>query len=106
MERVVCDLVQCNVIKSVFQSPVSQRIAVAHATRLPWRFINIQPSPLVSLPPGSASDDDLSSQSLETPLKWLDLAQPVILLNVGLPQISAILFIIHGLGLSTLAGDS
>merc|ERR1719379_267966 len=98
----VWDLVQCNVVEGIFESPVRNWIAIAETTWLPRCFIDIQPSPLISLPSGSASDDDLSSKILETSLKWFDLAKPVILLNVGLPQVRTIYFVIHGFGLCTI----
>merc|ERR1712113_309683 len=106
MERMMQNLVHGNVVKCVLQRPVGQRVAVTKSARFPGCLVDVQPSPLVSLPPGPSSNDDLGSQVLKPSLEGLDLAQPIVLLDIGLPQVSTVHLVVHGLGLSPIASDS
>lgn len=73
----------------------------------------INPSPLKTLPPSPPINHTISIQCLEPPLKGLHLTNLIVLLNVLLPEIGPVLFIVglfishgHSLGAKDLGRES
>mmetsp|Transcript_32662 Transcript_32662/g.79455 ORF Transcript_32662/g.79455 Transcript_32662/m.79455 type:complete len:256 (+) Transcript_32662:660-1427(+) len=93
MERMVGDLVLVNVVPAVLKSPVCKRVYLCHLTTL----VYINEGPFKSVITTAAVDHAIALQCLQSTLERLDFANTVVLLNVHLPEVSAMFVIVFSL---------
>mmetsp|Transcript_20589 Transcript_20589/g.60136 ORF Transcript_20589/g.60136 Transcript_20589/m.60136 type:complete len:217 (-) Transcript_20589:79-729(-) len=93
----VRDLVLGDVVEGVLKGPVGDGVHLGQATADGRVLEQVDVGPLEALPPSPAVDHHVGLESLESTLKWLNLADLVVLLNVLLPQVRAELLVVHGL---------
>mmetsp|Transcript_62296 Transcript_62296/g.114763 ORF Transcript_62296/g.114763 Transcript_62296/m.114763 type:complete len:211 (-) Transcript_62296:9-641(-) len=94
VQGVVGNLVLGNVLESILQRPVGQGVALGQATANRCVLKGVNPGALESLPAGATVDHAICLQRLETTLEGLNLADLVILLNVLLPEVGSVFFVI------------
>mmetsp|Transcript_71676 Transcript_71676/g.118697 ORF Transcript_71676/g.118697 Transcript_71676/m.118697 type:complete len:211 (-) Transcript_71676:457-1089(-) len=95
VQWVVRNLVLGNVLEGVLQCPVGEWIALGQTSANGGILEGVNPRPLEALPPGTAIDHAVSLECLEATLERFDLADLVVLLDVLLPQVGTVLFVVR-----------
>mmetsp|Transcript_154654 Transcript_154654/g.273158 ORF Transcript_154654/g.273158 Transcript_154654/m.273158 type:complete len:211 (-) Transcript_154654:501-1133(-) len=95
MQWMVWDLVLGNVFESILQGPVSKWVALGQATTDGCILESVDPCTLETLPASAAVDHAIRLKGLQATLERFHFADLVVLLDVLLPQVGTVLFVVR-----------